>query len=465
VDNKLSKPEKLKSLNLDELRVWQHPIIVNIIEILEIFSIEPGGGKLAASLVLASDQSLKYLKQDKGDLVKSQIKTLQAIRKRAFEWLKNEVSSRAYRLDPSQSTDQIDKAVNCALLLLCEKYIRDKLPREIEQKAYAYIAYMSEQGWPRDDLLPFVVSQIKEPKEQVDNAKQYLISQVENWRSQADIRGIAFALISCQVELEKEVCDELVATIRARVGTEPLDLSTKAWALLALSNLQEVTKADLDNLSELLLDELSHDRLVNNEITSTIRLISQFPFETPDEIAHRVKNLKERGYAPASRIVDVSGEGILIDLFNSRQNETWSFALSATQVAFVAYVLIKTGYHGILGAPVHYRAQLEGSVEKYTELQENKATTIPIKFVIWYNVCAVFTTASFAIGIGFLLAVVSGDPVRDRILQTVAAVAVMFLSLVFVKGRKVFSQEFVLVEISKWIGQGVKSFLKLLGIQ
>jgi hypothetical protein len=139
-------------LNPDDLRVWQHPTLVNAIEVLEAFSIEPGDGMLAASLVLASDQLIKYLQRDKGDLVQVQTQAMSATRDRAFEWLRNEVDSGAYHPDPCRSTIQIDKALNCALLLSCAQLLQSKLSPPTRKKAYAYIAYMSDQGWPRDDL-------------------------------------------------------------------------------------------------------------------------------------------------------------------------------------------------------------------------------------------------------------------------------------------------------------------------
>ncbi|MCK4789473.1 MAG: hypothetical protein KAV87_37375 [Desulfobacteraceae bacterium] len=452
-----------QTLNPDGLRVWQHPTLVNAIGVLEVFSLEPGDGKLAVSLVLAFDQLIRHLKRDKSDLTQVQTQAMLATRDRAFEWLRNEVDSVAYNPDPSRSTNQIDKALNCALLLFCAQFLQIKLPRQTRKRAYAYIKYMSEQGWPRDDLLPFIVSQLQKPHDLAVSARHHLSEQIERWRSHADIRGISFALIQCKDELEEARRDELVATMMARFATTPVEMSAKAWGLLALSGLQGIAKTDLDNFAESLLDELAQDRLVNNEITPTVRLINQFPFSTPTEIARRVSNLRQRGYAPARRIKKVSQEGVLIDLFDSPPDEPWSFALLATQVAFVVYALIATGYYEIVGFPAHYRTQLEESVEKYVDLQVNKATTIPIKLVIWCNVFAIFTMLQFGGAIGVLIAGLSGRDLWNGCLTGVALVAVMFLSRVFDKGVGVFTHEFVIVGMWDWIRKQIERLLGALG--
>jgi hypothetical protein len=439
-------------LNPGDLRVWQHPMIVNAIEVLEVFSIEPGDGKLATSLVLASEQLIRCLKRDKSDLARAQTQAMLATRDKAFEWLRNEIDSVAYNPDPSRSTNQIGKALNCALLLFCAQFLQNKLPRQTRQKAYAYIKYMSEQGWPRDDLLPFIVSQLQEPHDLAVNAKEYLLRHIEHWRSHTDIRGISFALIECKDELEEARRDELVATMRARFLTTSVNMSAKAWGLLALSGLQGIAKADLDNLAESLIDELAQDRLVNNEITPTVRLINQFPFSTPTEIAQRVSNLRQKGYAPARRIKEVSEEGILVDLFDSLSDETWSFALLATEVAFVVYALIATGYYEIVGLPAHYRAQLEESIEKHVDLQVNKATVIPIKYVRFYNIFAIIIMLELGVVFGALVAQLSGGKWLNGGLAGLVLAAIASAAFVL-------TQEFVIVGMWDWIRKQIERMI------
>lgn len=443
-------------LNPDDLRVWQHPTLVNAIEVLEAFSIEPGDGMLAASLVLASDQLIKYLQRDKGDLVQVQTQAMLATRDRAFEWLRNEVDSGAYHPDPCRSTIQIDKALNCALLLSCAQLLQRKLSPPTRKKAYAYIAYMSDQGWPRDDLLPFIVSQLGEPRELIASAKQHLFSQIGRWRSQADIRGIAFALIRYKDELETTIRDELIATMKAQFATTPTEMSDKAWGLLALSRIPGIAEADLDRLAKSLLDELAQDRLVSNEITPTVRLINQFPFSTPDEIARRVNRLKQVGYAPASRIVRVHKEGVLIDMFKPSSDEPWSFALSATQVAFAVYTLIATGYHQIVGFPAHYRAQLEESVKKHADLQLQKATIIPARYIKWYNIFAVLVVLELGGVIGALVAELSGWNWSKGGLVGIALAALASI-------WNVYTQEFVIVGMWETIRKWLENLLGALG--
>jgi hypothetical protein len=441
-----------QTLNPDDLRVWQHPTLVNAIEILEVFSIDPGDGMLAASLVLASNELIKHLQRDKGDLVQVQTQAMLATRDRAFEWLRNDVDSAAYDPDPWRSTSQIGKALNCALLLLCAQLLQRKLPRLTRKKAYAYITYMSEQGWPRDDLLPFIVSQLEEPRELIASAKQHLFTQIGRWRSQADVRGLAFALIRCKDELEVAIRDELIATMRAQFATTPTGMSDKAWGLLALSRLQGIAEADLDRLAESLLDELAQDRLVSNEITPTVRLINQFPFSAPGEIAHRVNRLKRVGYAPASRIARVDKEGVLIDMFELSSGEPWSFALSATQVAFAVYTLIATGYHQIVGFPAHCGAQLEESVKKYADLQLQKATIIPVRYVKWYNIFAVLVVLELGGVIGALVAELSG---RNWSKGGLVGIALAALASIW----NVYTQEFVIVGMWETISKRLENLL------
>jgi len=456
--HKQMSQQKLPSqtLNPDDLRVWQHPTLVNAIEVLEVFLIEPGDGKLAASLVLASDELTRHLKRDKNSLTQVQAQAALATRDGAFEWLRNEVDSVAYNPDPSKSTHQIDKALNCALLLFCAQSLQIKLPRQTRKKTYAYIKYMAEQEWPRDDLLPFIASQLQELGNLAVSAGHHLFGQIERWRSQANIRGISFALIQCKDALEEARRDELVATMMAQFEIAPVEMSAKAWGLLALSGLQGIAKTDLDNLAEALLDELAQDRLVNNDITPTVRLINQFPFGTPTEIARRVSNLRQRGYAPARRIKKVNQEGVLIDLFDSQPDESWSFALLATQVAFVVYALIATGYHELVGFPAHYRNQLEESVKKYTDLQDKKTTTIPVKYVNWYNAFAVLITLQIGGAIGAFVAELSGGSWRNGGLTGMALALIVSLS-------SLYTQEFVIVGMWDWIRKQLENWLGTLG--
>lgn len=445
-----------QALNSGDLRVWQHPTLAKAIEVLEVFSIEPGDGKLAASLVLACDQLAKQLKRVKGDSAKMQSQATLATRDRAFEWLKEEVDSAAYTPNPARSTDQIDRALNCALLLLCAQLVGSRLPQQTRKKACGYVRYMSEQGWPRDDLLPFVVSWLEKPPDLVACAKQHLSDQIGRWRAHADLEGIAFALMRCTDELDESVRTELAATMKAQFSTSSADMSGKAWGLLALSGHPETADADLDSLAESLFDDLAQDRLVNSEIAPTLRLVSQFPFSAPDEMAHHVQKLKQRGYGAASRITRVNGDGVLIDLFQPRPDRPWSFAVSATQVAFVAYVLIATGYCEIVGFPAHCRRQLERSVEKYAELQAEKVTTIPVRYVKWYNIFTVLVTLEFGAVIGALVAVLDGREWLNGCLVGIAVSAI--ISMV-----NVLTQDFVVVGMWEPIRKQLENLLGAVG--
>ena len=128
----------------DDLQVWQHPVITKAVEVLEVFSVDPGDGMLAASLVLVSDQLIKYLQQDKGELVKSKMQAMSSIRDSAYDWLRIEVASEGYPSDPRKSTVQIDRAINCALLLLCAQILQYNLPLPIRKKAYSYITHVTQ---------------------------------------------------------------------------------------------------------------------------------------------------------------------------------------------------------------------------------------------------------------------------------------------------------------------------------
>lgn len=452
--NKNLAQQKFPDQVLDpgDMRVWQHPTLVNAIEVLEVFSIDPGDGMLAASLVLVSDELLEHLQRDKSDLAQVQIQAMLATRDNAFEWLRNEVDSTAYHPDPWRSTVQIEKALNCALLLFCARLLQHRLSRSTRKKALAYVAYMSDQGWPQNDLLPFIVSQLGNPRELIASAEQHLSSQIARWRSQADIRGIAFALIRYKDELDTTIRNELVATIKSRFTTKPTEISEKAWGLFALSRLPGIEDAELDNLAESLLDELAQDRLVSNDITPTVRLINQFPFSTPDEIAHRVDRLKQVGYAPANRIVRVHEEGVLIDLFEPSSDQSWSFALSATQVAFTVYTLIAAGYHQIVGFPAHHRAQLKESVKEHADLQLQRATIIPVRYVKWYNIFAVLVMLELGGLIGTLTAALSG---WNWWKGGLAGIAIVALASIW----NVCTQEFVIVGMWETIKKRLENFI------
>lgn len=443
------------SFSPSNLRVWHHPILVKVIEALEVFALEPGDGKLAASLVLASNQLIKYLQQKSKATLPVQTQALLWTRDRAFDWLKNEISSVAYTSPPSRSTNQIGKALNCALLLLCAQFLECKLPSQTQEKAYAYLNYMSEQGWPRDDLLPFVVSQLQKPRDLAIHAKQHLLKKIETWRSEADMWGISFALIQCQDELTEARRNELVSTLKARFMDTNVEMSAKAWGLLAFSKTPGITKTDLDNLAESLLDDLAQDRLINNEIIPTIRLISQFPFSEPSEIARRVENLKKSSYVPANRIKRVSEEGVLIDVFYPLSDETWSFALLATEAAFAVYALVATNNYEVVGFPAHYRTQLEESIGNYIELQNKKSKTILLKYLKWYKVSDTLIMLVFGGLLGILVAELSGYNWQKGGIAGIAFAAI-------VTAFNVWSQDFVIAGMVDWIKKQIENLIGVL---
>jgi hypothetical protein len=311
---------------------------------------------------------------------------------------------------------------------------------------------MSEQGWPRDNLLPFVVSQLQKPHDLATNAKQHLIKRIEAWRSEANIWGISFALIQCQDELTEAKRNELVSTLKARFADTTVGMSAKAWGLLAFSKTPDILKADLDNLAEYLLDDLAQDRLINNEIIPTIRFISQFPFSEPNEIAKRVENLKKTAYVPASRIKEVSEDGVLIDMFNPQSDETWSFALLATEVAFAVYALVATNNYEIVGFPSHYRTQLEKSIGNYIELQSKKSKTIPVKYLYWYKVSDSLVMLVFGGGLGILVAELSGYNWREAGIAGIALAAI-------VTALNVLSQDFVIAGMVDWIRKQIENLI------
>ena len=150
-----------QALSPSDLWVWQHPTIVNIIQVLEVFSLDPGVGKLAASLTLTFDQLARRFRKDKSrsQHYEVRLETALTIRDSAFHWLKDQIESAAYSPDPSRATHQIEKALNCALALFCAQCLRTKLPRHTRQKASAYLQYMADQRWPRDDLLQWRIFQ------------------------------------------------------------------------------------------------------------------------------------------------------------------------------------------------------------------------------------------------------------------------------------------------------------------
>ena len=112
-------------LNSENLRVWQHPALANAIELMKVFSFDPGDGLLATSLILASDQLIKIYRND--TRFSTQIQSMTRVQLRAFEWLLSEVESDAYQWDPQRSTSQVDKALNCGFLLLCSQLLDRKL--------------------------------------------------------------------------------------------------------------------------------------------------------------------------------------------------------------------------------------------------------------------------------------------------------------------------------------------------
>jgi len=443
----------IHSLGPDDFRSWQHPIVAKAIETFEVFALEPGDGKLAASIILAADRLAANLKATAH--ANAQLQAMLRIRDRAFDWLESEINTAAYDSDPSRSTNQIDKALNCALLLLCSQLTQTKLSRPSMEKARTYIRFMSVQGWPRDELLPFIVSWLEQPRDVIDNAAQYLFDQVERWRSQADIQGISFALLKFYDQIDTVKRDELIATLRARVTDKPLDICAKAWALLAMSRIEEAIRSGVDKLAESLLEDLSRERLIDNEITPTVRLINQFPFSAPKDIDERVQVLKQRGFSAAQRIKEVNEQGVLIDLF-ATSDDTWSFALHATHVAFASYVLITAGYYEIVGAPSHYRVHMEEAIGQKVQLQAQKAKVIPSTYVKWYNAFAVVITLQLGGVIGALIAEVSGSNWQSGALIGVAFAAIVCIA-------NLLTQDFVIVGMAAWLRQRIEDFLGALG--
>lgn len=439
-----------------DLRVWQHPTVASVIEALEVFSLDPGDGKLAASLILTFDQLTRCLKRDVSDFPKRRFEAFQSLCESVFDWLKSQIDSQAYPPEPARATNQVEKALTCALTLYCAQILQCKLSQQTREKAYSYLGYMAQQGWPRDDLLPFVVSQLKKPHELVASANQQLLDRMERWRSQQDVRGIAFSLIQFKRQLGEIEQDALVSTMKVALASTCVETSAKAWGLLALSGVSGTTHTDLKSLAESLLDDLAQDRLVYNEVTPAIRLINQFPFSTPAEIASRIERLQQKEYAPARLIRGVDEKGILIDLFGPIGDETWSFALDATQVAFTAYALIATGHYEIVGFPIHYRTLLEDTIERQIALQTEKATTIPTKYVKLYNLCAILVFLEIGASIGASVAVISGGTWQNGLLIGVATTSI--ISIV-----NLFKQQFVIIGMWDWIKKQIETITGVLG--
>lgn len=88
--------------NPGELRVWQHPTIVNIIQALEVFSLDPGDGKLAASLDLTFDQLAGCFRNDRSrpKRCEAQLQTALGIRDSAFGWFEKQAPPMRRDLDP-----------------------------------------------------------------------------------------------------------------------------------------------------------------------------------------------------------------------------------------------------------------------------------------------------------------------------------------------------------------------------
>lgn len=448
------KPKSaIHMLSTGDLRAWQHPTIAKAVEALEIFSVEPGDGRLAASIILASEQLAKQLKGN--NRANAQAQALLRVRDQTFAWLVSEINSSSYDPDPSRATNQIDKALNCALLLYCMQSTAANSSEPVTDKARTYIAYVANRGWPHNDLLPFVVSCLEKPRDIAENARQYLLGRVEHWRAQADIQGMSFALIRLQADLDEFKRQELIATLKVQSNGGSLDISSKAWALLALTKTHEATQLDADQLAEALLDDLSRERLIGNQITPTVTLLNQFPFSTPEEIGHRVEILKQRKYAPAQRISEVTEQGVLINLF-STQDDTWSFALDATNVAFATFALIQSNYSGIVGAPLHYSLQIEEAVRQQAELRAQKSMLIPTSYVKLYNTFAIVVTLQIAALLGVVIAIATnGDWTRNALAGVALAAIVCIVSL--------STQRFVIVGMGSWLKKRIEDLIGAMG--
>ena len=245
---------------------------------------------------------------------------------------------------------------------------------------------------------------------------------------------------------------ELMATLTGQLSGEIDDISSRAWGLLALSKTRRYAVAGLDRLAESLLDELSQERLLDNEITPIMRFVNQFPFATPAEIEERVRILKKRNHATAQRIKSVSKEGILIDVF-STSGETWSLALHATQVAFATYALIANGYYEIVGVPAVYRKQIEDAVRQRADLLNQAACVIPLRYVKVYNILTIFVFLLSGGTVGGVVAYLSGQSLESGIWAGLGTAALF--SIVSVR-----RQQFVIVSLQDWI---MKQAERLLG--
>ena len=136
----------------------------------------------------------------------------------------------------------------------------------------------------------------------------------------------------------------------------------------------------------------------------------------------------------------------------------WSFSLSATQVFFAVYVLLETGYYQIVGFPTHYKKQLEESVSKFSEIQLEKSTIIPVRYIKWYNIFAVIVTLQISAIFGSLVAVIRGKNWLEGGLKGILYSALILIPLVY-------TQEFVIVGLRKTITNWLEKLLGALDIK
>ena len=289
-----------------ELQTWHHPIISNALSILQAFADEPGD-PILAWLIVQSAEELKTKSSRSNIELDFTEASLQKTQNSAYAWLCNEVASEAYHSDPARSTNQIEKALTCAVLLYCSLHSRLSLERMLKEKAETYVSSLVEHGWPQNALMPFVVAGLSEPRQVVSSAYSYLLSNLDRWRNGSQLIELSYVLVRCHTDLPESKLREAATTLIASIEHEPLSLETLSWILLAFDTLPNAYGQGCDQVTKNIFSLMVGSRLLNHELVPTLRLLLQGIVLSPSELAIRIKRLQDADYLPAQNI-DVTPE-------------------------------------------------------------------------------------------------------------------------------------------------------------
>lgn len=205
--------------------VWRSSFYISL-QLLQCLDVDPHSPKIAAIFALLF-QKLE----------------LRPSLTNLHRWLDNHVFPFA-RTDPRSQADQSDRALAIASYLYIT-YNSPELTLTLHQESLlAYIKYAAAQDWLNDPFLAFFCHFLSDQIEVSQESESYYQAHLQEYLNKKRLIEIAQAVIVLDTDLSHLDKERSLAIFIEALETQTLTLNRAAWALLAVSKLQPLDRAN-----------------------------------------------------------------------------------------------------------------------------------------------------------------------------------------------------------------------------